>query len=134
MLDIKLIGDFKYNKLDISNRNYIESLSIDCIMKIMVDNRIIYDDWVCPLELYFQLVKWNNSNINGHYNSFYYISDDNGVNPIFSIELLNNKKWIFKNNLAKTEYSLSKKNVEIFYKKYKYEMRLHENPIRKQMQ
>lgn len=85
MINIKLIGEFKFNKLDVLNRNYIKALTVDCIMSVSIDNKLVYKDWICPLELYFQLLEWNNRIISKYNTSFHYFSDDNGVNPIFRL-------------------------------------------------
>lgn len=125
MINIKLIGEFKFNKLDVLNRNYIKALTVDCIMSVSIDNKLVYEDWICPLELYFQLLEWNNRIISKYNTSFHYFSDDNGVNTIFSIEFCGNNKWIFKNNLTNNEFNISSDDVKNFYLEYKYQILLH---------
>lgn len=125
MINIKLIGEFKFNKLDVLNRNYIKALTVDCIMSVSIDNKLVYEDWICPLELYFQLLEWNNRIISKYNTSFHYFSDDNGVNPIFSIEFCGNNKWIFKNNLTNNEFNISSDDVKNFYLEYRHQILLH---------
>ncbi len=131
MIKVKLIGDFKFNKLDILNRDYIKALSVDCIMSVSIDNKPVYEDWICPLELYFQLLEWDNIIINKCHTSFYYFSDDNGSNPIFSIEFCDSDKWIFKNHLANNVCYLSDDDVKKFYLEYKYQFQLHVDSLLK---
>lgn len=74
---------------DLNKNNLSTLISIDCKMKIVYNNQTIYDDWVCPIELYTQIKDWNPNKIS----KFEYISEDNSINPIFSI--LNDDGWKF---------------------------------------
>lgn len=59
MIKIELYEDeFILNKSDLKINKYPELNSIDCKMRITIEDKIFYDDWICPLEFYYQFKSW----------------------------------------------------------------------------
>ena len=93
MIKLQLIGEFVFSKKDLQKRNYSKSIMTDCWMKLVINDDLFFDDWICPLELYFQYLDWKEDYKNGVMRNFEYISDDNGNNPILSFKEIDNR-WI----------------------------------------
>lgn len=69
-------------------------LSIDCKMKIYIDKNLFFDDWICPLELYYQLKKWEMKIKDNVMNDFNYNSMETSYNPVISFNYnIETQKW-----------------------------------------
>lgn len=93
MIKLQLIGEFVFSNKDLQKRNYSKSIMTDCWMKLVINDDLFFDDWICPLELYFQYLDWKEDYKNGVIRNFEYISDDNGNNPILCFKEIDNR-WI----------------------------------------
>lgn len=99
MICVQLSGEFEFSHADVMKRDYYKALTTDCWMTISINEITFYDDWVCPLEFYFQYLKWKEEFLTGNIQSFHYISDDNAINPILSFCLIDNK-WVISSCLS----------------------------------
>lgn len=61
----------------------IKLLSVDCKMKLRIDKKLYVDDWVCPLELYYQFKKWEENIYLNRFIDFEYNSMETDNNPVF---------------------------------------------------
>lgn len=101
-MKVQLIGEFDFTREELMSRDYAKSIMTDCWMVIEIDEKKYFDDWICPLECYFQLTDWKKGVLSGTIIDFHYISDDNDENPIFS--------FIFSSGLWKIESIFSQYN------------------------
>ena len=103
--------NFRISKNDLIISESIEKqLSIDCKLKIIINGRIFYDDWIYPLELYYEYLKWNESFQKGEHTNFQYNTVDNYENPLFEFLFDEDiKQWKidgkFKNYEEKSYFS-----------------------------
>ena len=76
MIEVILYDDFVINYKDLKSSSLAVQLSVDCHMKITVNKKTFYDDWICPIELYFQYCEWRNKCKKMHnYCDFNYITE-----------------------------------------------------------
>lgn len=76
MIEVILYDDFIINYKDLKSSSLAVQLSVDCHMKITVNKKTFYDDWICPIELYFQYCEWRNKCKKMHnYCDFNYITE-----------------------------------------------------------
>lgn len=127
MVNVQLIGEFEFSKEELLSKNYAKALMTDCLMEFKLNDESLYDDWVCPLELYFQYLHWKSDLIDNKIFDFNYNSDDNGVNPIFSFKL-KEKKWIFVSGLTtpKLYYEISFIEILEFFDLFEKELLKHQ--------
>lgn len=130
MFEVMLTEDFEFSYQDVARRDYAKSLMTDCLLKFAVNGELIYDDWICPLELYFQYLDWKKDLQNNNICDFYYISDDSAVNPIFSFILFENE-WIFCNRLTnkKANYKFTLFEVLEFFNLFEIQLLKHQKDI-----
>src|SRR5690554_2692847 len=83
MIKIELYDDdFTIFKFDLDAKTYPILNSIDCKMRIIVENKIFYDDWICPLELYYQFKLWFEDVKKGNLKDFSHETIETDDNPI----------------------------------------------------
>ncbi len=94
MLNVILYDDFVIDYNDLKSSLLETQLSVDCHMKITINEKIFYNDWICPIEFYYQYCKWkNNCKESNDYSDFEYVTEDNGVNPILKFQYIGNNNW-----------------------------------------
>lgn len=115
MIKIKLKGNFSLREEDCFNCSTEKLLSIDCWMTIEINDKILYDDWVCPLEFYSQLKNWIKEKGLMLKKSFNYISDDNSENPILAFVWSADKGcWIINSCLKKCTEVNTFSDIELY--------------------
>ena len=102
MIRIELYGDdfrlhandFKIYQKKLNSDIMLKLLSVDCKMKFFVDNNMFFNDWICPLEFYYQLRHWYNKILDGEFIDFHYNTMESSENPIISLVFdSNNQTW-----------------------------------------
>ena len=63
MITVQLCGEFDFSHKDLSIRNYEKSITTDCWMKFHINEDLFFDDWICPLEMYYQYLDWKKTTI-----------------------------------------------------------------------
>ena len=97
----------------------------DCWATIIVNDEVFFEDWICPLELYFQYLDWKKDFDNGLIRDFEYISDDNEVNPILSFKVIDNK-WVAYSALTKrTSSVISINEILDFFESFEVQLLKH---------
>lgn len=126
MLIVQLSGDFVFSDADVMNQDYIKALTTDCWMTISIMDNVLYNDWICPLELYFQYMNWKKEFLAGNVQSFHYISDDNTVNPILSFHLIDDQ-WAISSCLTDNSFrdKLSTAEVLRFFESFETQLFKH---------
>ena len=85
-------------------------------MKITINDKIFYNDWICPIEFYYQYCKWKNNCKEAYeYSDFEYVTEDNGVNPILKFQYIGNNNWridsCIRNTKKQIYFRLNKSKV-----------------------
>lgn len=126
MLRVQLIGEFKFSNEDLIKRDYKKSIMTDCWMQIIINDVLLFDDWICPLEFYFQYLIWKQNVDDGKIYDFEYISDDNGTNPILSFRRVDNTWSIFSClSKEKTNCSVSTDELLELFKLFEAQLLKH---------
>lgn len=127
MITVQLCGEFDFSHKDLSIRNYEKSITTDCWMKFHINEDLFFDDWICPLEMYYQYLDWKKNYDNGLVQSFEYTSDDNGENPILSFRQINNM-WIAYSVLTKRNSDfITLHDVLNFFELFSSQLMQHQN-------
>ena len=128
MIEVILYDDFVINYKDLKSSSLAVQLSVDCHMKITVNKKTFYDDWICPIELYFQYCEWRNKCKKMHnYCDFNYITEDNSENPILKFQYISNNSWLIDS--CYKEYNeavlISTEQVNNFFEQYEIQILNH---------
>lgn len=127
MIKVQLSGEFEFLNNDLKKRNYEKSITTDCWMKIVINDELFFDDWVCPLELYFQYLDWKKDFDNELIRNFEYISDDNGENPILSFRAIGDKWVAFSELTKKTSDFITLNDILEFFESFEVQLLRHKN-------
>ncbi|XMB72150.1 hypothetical protein RJI07_08580 [Mycoplasmatota bacterium WC30] len=97
-LDTKLYNmNFEIKREELNDERLQILLKYDCMMKITIDDSVIYDDWVCPLEMLKVIRSWEHKIKENDFVDFIYNSEDNDNNPIISFRYnALTSKWHFR--------------------------------------
>lgn len=125
MIKVLLSGEFEFKDKDLKNRNYELSIMTDCWATITVNDEVFFEDWICPLELYFQYLDWKKDFDNGLIRDFEYISDDNGENPILSFNKIDDKWIAFSVLTQKNSGFITKNGILDFFKSFEVQLLKH---------
>ena len=125
MIKVQLSGDFKFKEKDLKKRNYELSIITDCWATITINDELFFEDWICPLELYFQHLDWKEDFNNGLIRDFEYISDDNGENPILSFNKINDKWFTYSVLTQKRSDFLTINEVLDFFESFEVQLLKH---------
>lgn len=125
MIKVQLSGDFEFKEKDLKKRNYELSITTDCWATITVNDELFFEDWICPLELYFQYLDWKEDFNNGLIRDFEYISDDNGENPILSFNKINDKWFTYSVLTQKRSDFLTINEVLDFFESFEVQLLKH---------
>lgn len=125
MIKVQLSGDFKFKEKDLKKRNYELSIITDCWATITINDELFFEDWICPLELYFQHLDWKEDFNNGLIRDFEYISDDNGENPILSFNKINDKWFAYSVLTQKRSDFLTINEVLDFFESFEVQLLKH---------
>ena len=118
MIKVKLSGEFEFSNNDLVRKNYEKSIMTDCWMQIIINDDLFFDDWVCPLELYFQYLDWKKDFDNKVIRNFEYISDDNSKNPILGFYATGNKWKAFSALTQKYSQFITTNDVVEFFESF----------------
>ena len=126
MINVQLSGEFAFSNTDVMKRDYLKALATDCWMKISINGEVFYDDWVCPLELYFQYLRWKEHTLKNNMQSFHYVSDDNAANPILSFCYMNDQ-WAISSCLVVNHVyqGLSTEDIFNFFNSFEEQLFAH---------
>ena len=125
MIKVQLSGDFEFKEKDLKKRNYELSITTDCWATITINDELFFEDWICPLELYFQYLDWKEDFNNGLIRDFEYISDDNGENPILSFNKINDKWFAYSVLTQKRSGFLTINEVLDFFESFEVQLLKH---------
>lgn len=125
MIKVQLSGEFEFNEKDLKNRNYELSIITDCWVTIIINDEVFFDDWICPLEIYFQYLDWKEDFDNGLIRDFEYTSDDNGVNPILCFNKINDKWFAYSALTQKNSDFLTVNGVLDFFESFEVQLLKH---------
>ena len=128
MIKINLKGDFRIKQEDLFDYSLEKLLSIDCWMIIKINDKIFYNDWICPLEFFAQYKKWKEVKGLNLKKSFQYVTTDNSENPILSFFWSPAKKsWYIDSCLKKyiDSSAFSDEDLYCFFKQFKNEIETH---------
>ena len=124
MIKVRLNGDFYFTNSDLVEKNYAKAIMTDCWMTIEIGDERCFDDWVCPLELYFQYLDWKKDYLKGNIHDFNYISDDNAENPILSFKF-SDDNWEIFSCLYKTNQKIETIDVLGFFDSFETQLLKH---------
>ena len=119
MVQLELYNDaFTLESDDLIIEKYPKLFWVECKMKIVIDNQIFYDDWINPLELYFQYKNWYRKVCEKNLTSFYYNTIDHNKNPIIALIFdYKENRWsfdgTFKNYYEKKTFT-TKEVLDLF--------------------
>ena len=125
MIKAQLNGKFEFNEKDLNTRNYELSIVTDCWITISINGEVFLDDWICPLELYFQYLDWKRDFDNGLIKDFEYNSDDNGENPILSFNKVGDKWTAYSVLTQKTSGFITENEILHFFKSFEMQLLKH---------
>ena len=122
MIKMQLSGEFVFSNEDLQRKNYSKSITTDCWMKLVINDELFFNDWICPLELYFQYLDWKEDYKNGLIRDFEYISDDNGDNPILSFNKIGDKWIAFSALTQKNSGFITKNEIMDFFESFEVQL------------
>lgn len=122
MIKMQLSGEFVFSNEDLQRKNYSKSITTDCWMKLVINDELFFNDWICPLELYFQYLDWKKDYKNGLIRDFEYISDDNGDNPILSFNKIGDKWIAFSALTQKNSGFITKNEIMDFFESFEVQL------------
>ena len=125
MIKVQLSGEFQFNEKDLNTRNYALSIMTDCWITININGEVFLDDWICPLELYFQYFDWKQDLDNGLIKDFEYVSDDNGKNPILSFNKVGDKWTTYSVLTKKTSEFITESDILQFFESFEMQLLKH---------
>lgn len=125
MIKMQLSGEFVFSNEDLQRKNYSKSITTDCWMKLVINDELFFNDWICPLELYFQYLDWKEDYKNGLIRDFEYISDDNGDNPILSFNKIGDKWIAFSALTQKNSGFITKNGILDFFEAFEVQLLKH---------
>ena len=125
MIKVQLSGEFQFNEKDLNTRNYALSIMTDCWITININGEVFLDDWICPLELYFQYFDWKQDLDNGLIKDFEYVSDDNGKNPILSFNKVGDKWTTYSVLTQKTSEFITESDILQFFESFEMQLLKH---------
>lgn len=100
-------------------------LNYDCKMRLVYDGKTLFDDWICPLELYKAMTVWKQKLLSMQFDKFEYISEDNSVNPIFAFEYIkSHHSWAFFSAIYDVPFVSHIRNEAILNFLFSYEQQL----------
>ena len=125
MIKVQLSGEFEFKDQDLKSKNYELSIITDCWVSIVINDELFFEDWICPLELYFQYIDWKKDYDSGLIRDFEYTSDDNGENPILSFNKIDDK-WIAYSVLTKKNSGcITKNEILDFFESFEFQLLKH---------
>lgn len=129
MIKIEFLDEFIIKEKDIKNNSLETLLSIDCRLKIIVDENLYYEDWVCPLEMYYHYRIWKNKCKPNNFIDFKYITEDNNLNPILEFTYVNKNAWKIDSCFKKynEEKRITTEDVINFFSNYEKLLYKHIN-------
>lgn len=127
MINVEIFDDFILKEKDLESNSLEVLLSVDCHMKITIASRIFYEDWICPIELYYHYKIWINKLQLNQLSEFVYITEDNSINPILAFYYIDDNKWIIDSCYKKYDEQkiFTKKEVLDFFEQFEKLLFLH---------
>lgn len=69
----------------LNSTSLLDLLEFSCIMLIKINDRVYFEEGICPLEMRYSICNWE-QNFNGKYNDFIYNTEDDSLNPILQFK------------------------------------------------
>jgi hypothetical protein len=110
---------------DLQSKKLVDLVKYDSFLRIKLDGEVVYDDWICLLELNHVIEKWGDRINKKLYETYEYVSEDNDHNPIFSF-IYNNEEnsWSFYSVFGTTftRKKMFLQDIKNFMKKFTDEL------------